>query len=282
MSDRQEAFGDAQEILYAVRDGVAVISLNRPDRGNAQTYPLLYALDDAFTQAVDDVAVKAIVLRGEGKHFSAGHDVGTADIQNWSRNGERRRLSWNSHDTLDGAERQWAAEQEFYLGLCRRWRDIPKPTIAAVQGACIAGGVMLAWICDYILASEDAFFSDNTVDMGIPGVEYFAHAFELPPRIAREFLMLGERMPATRAYQLGMVNKVVARDALLDEAMQVAAKFAGKPRFALALAKQACNVVDDLQGKRGATDAVLGMHHLAHAHNRNVTGRSILMPAAAK
>ena len=58
--------------------------------------------------------------------------------------------------------------------MCRRWRDIPKPTIAAVQGACIAGGLMLAWICDLIVATDDAYFSDPVVRMGIPGVEYFA------------------------------------------------------------------------------------------------------------
>ncbi|MBZ4359035.1 enoyl-CoA hydratase, partial [Mycobacterium tuberculosis] len=90
-----------------------------------------------------------------------------------------------------------------YLGMCRRWRDLPKPTIAMVQGACIAGGRMLAWVCDLIVASEDAFFADPVVRMGFPGVEYFAHAYELNPRIAKEFLCRGERVPAERAYQMG-------------------------------------------------------------------------------
>lgn len=274
-----EAIQAGEDILYEVRDAVAIISLNRPDCGNAQTYSLLYQLDEAFTRAVDDDAVRAIVLRGEGKHFSSGHDTATGDILKWQREDAPRRLSWMPHGAMGGAERQYAAEQEFYVGLCRRWRDIPKPTVAAVQGACIAGGVMLAWICDFIVASETAFFSDNTVDLGIPGVEYFAHAFELPPRIAREFLMLGERMSAPRAYELGMVNRVVAQDALMTEAVAMAEKLAAKPRFALALTKQAFNMVDDLQGKRTATDAVFGMHHLSHAHNRETTGRSIIMPA---
>lgn len=269
---------DAADILYEVRGSTAIISLNRPDRSNAQTYPLLYQLDTAFMRAVDDDTVRAIVLRGEGKHFSAGHDTTAGDITNWERNGEPRRLGWPPHGKMEGAERQYAAEQEFYIGLCRRWRDIAKPTVAAVQGACIAGGIMLAWICDLIVASDDAFFADNTVDLGIPGVEYFAHAFELPPRIAREFLMLGERMPVRRAYELGMVNRVVSRDDLLAEALAITEKLGEKPPFALALAKQACNHVDDLQGKRNAMEGVFAMHHLAHAHNRATTGRSIIIP----
>src|SRR4030095_14457293 len=99
------------------------------------------------------------------------------------------------------AELLYTREQEQYLGMCRRWRDAPKPTVAMVQGACIAGGLMLAWVCDLIIASEDAFFQDPVVRMGIPGVEYFAHAYELPPRIAKEFLLLWDCMTAQRAAQ---------------------------------------------------------------------------------
>ena len=110
--------------------------------------------------------------------------------------------------------------------MCRRWREIPKPTIAMVQGACIAGGLMLAWVCDLIIASEDAFFQDPVNRMGIPGVEYFAHAFELPPRVAKEFLLLGERMTAQRAQQFGMVNRIVSREDLRAEVTSVAAKLA--------------------------------------------------------
>ncbi|MEP6867442.1 MAG: enoyl-CoA hydratase [Novosphingobium sp.] len=272
------ALTTAEEILYEVRGSTAIISLNRPARSNAQTYPLLYQLDAAFRRALDDDDVGAIVLRGEGKHFSAGHDTTAGDITKWERAEQPRRMSWPPHGNMEGAERQYAAEQEFYLGMCRRWRDIAKPTVAAVQGACIAGGMMLAWICDFIVASDDAFFADNTVDLGVPGVEYFAHAFELPPRIAREFLMLGERMPAKRAYELAMVNRLVSRDDLLTEALAMAEKLAAKPRFAMTLAKQACNHVDDLQGKRSAMEGVFAMHQLAHAHNRAVTGRSIILP----
>ena len=95
--------------------------------------------------------------------------------------------------------------------MCRRWREIPKPVIAMVQGACIAGGLMLAFVCDLIVASEDAFFADPVVRMGIPGVEYFAHPWVLGPRAAKEILFTGDRFTAQRAYEWGMVNRVVAR-----------------------------------------------------------------------
>jgi enoyl-CoA hydratase len=144
--------------------------------------------------------------------------------------------------------------------------------IAMVQGACIAGGLMLAWVCDMIVASEDAFFQDPVVRMGVPGVEYFAHAFELPPRIAREFLLLGERMPAQRAYQFGMVNRIFPRETLEAEVEKIAVELAKRPRFGMALTKQAINHVEEVRGKRSTMDAVFHMHHLAHAHNQLVTG----------
>jgi len=253
-------------VVYEVSDGVASITMNRPRYKNAQNSRMTYAIDDAFRRAVDDDEVKVIVLRGEGQHFSAGHDIGTPD-RDVDQSFDRVHL-WYDHVGKPGAEFQYVREQEVYLGMCRRWRDIPKPTIAMVQGACIAGGLMLAWVCDMIIASDDAFFADPVVRMGIPGVEYFAHPFEMPPRIAKEFLMLGERMGAERAYQVGMVNRVVPRDDLEQATYDIAHRIALMPRMGLALTKQAINHVEDLQGKRTGMDAVFAWHHLAHAHNQ--------------
>jgi enoyl-CoA hydratase len=151
--------------------------------------------------------------------------------------------------------------------MCRRWRDIPKPTLAMVHGACVAGGLMLAWVCDLIIASEDAYFQDPVGRMGIPGVEYFAHGFELPPRIAKEFILLGERMSAQRALQFGMVNRVVPREQLEPTVTAMAAELATRPRLGNWLTKQALNHVEDLRGKRTAMDAHFHMHHFAHAQN---------------
>ena len=261
-------------VLYTQHGAVAVVSMNRPRFGNTQNSQMTYALDAAFTRAVNDDSVRAVILRGEGKHFSSGHDIGSPG-RDVTKSWPDRRMPWWDHTNKPGAEFNYAREQEVYLGMCRRWRDMPKPTVAAVQGACIAGGLMLAWVCDLIIGADDAFFADPVLKMGIPGVEYFAHAFELPPRVAKEFLLLGERMPAERAYHLGMVNRVVARESLDAEAMAVAERLAALPRFGVALAKQAINHVEDLRGKRTAMDSVFHMHHLAHAHNDLVSGNPL-------
>jgi enoyl-CoA hydratase len=254
------------EVLYEVRDAAAVVTMNRPQYRNAQNAKMTYALDDAFTRAVRDDAVKVIVLAGSGEHFSAGHDIGTPerDIQ---RSFARVATTWWEHEDKVGAENVFVREQELYLGMCRRWRDLPKPTIAMIQGACIAGGLMLAWACDLIVAADDAFFSDPVLKMGIPGVEYFAHPFAMSPRHAKEFLFLGERMSAADAYRIGMVNRVFPRARLLEETLAVATRIATMPRFGLALAKKAINQAEDRMGLRDSIDATYGLHQLAHAHN---------------
>jgi enoyl-CoA hydratase len=108
--------------------------------------------------------------------------------------------------------------------------------------------------------------------MGIPGVEYFAHPFEMPPRIAKEFLFTGDKMSAQRAYQVGMVNRLSTRDTLHADVKALAAKIATQPRLGLALTKQAVNHIEDLQGKRTGMDAAFAWHHFSHAHNDLVSG----------
>lgn len=253
-------------VLYEVSDGIATLTMNRPTFNNAQNSQMTYALDTGFRRAVDDDSVKVIVLRGAGKHFSAGHDIGTPG-RDINKPFERESLWWD-HTNKPGAEQLFVREQEVYLGMCRRWHDAPKPTIAMVQGACVAGGLMLAWVCDLIVASDDAFFQDPVVRMGIPGVEYFAHAHELNPRVAKEFLFLGERMKAERAYQMGMVNKVVPREELEAAVYDWARKIAQQPRLGLALTKTVINRVEELQGLRTTMDVAFGYHHFAHAHSQ--------------
>ena len=188
-----------EPVRYEVDGAVAHVIMNRPKFNNAQNSQMTYALDAAFERAVGDDDIRVIVLRGEGKHFSAGHDIGTPG-RDVAKTFERKHLL-PDHTNKPAAEYLYTREHEVYVGMCRRWRDIPKPTIAAVQGACIAGGLMLAWVCDLIVATDDAFFQDPVNRMGIPGVEYFAHGFELPPRVAKEFILLGERMSAERGLQ---------------------------------------------------------------------------------
>jgi len=270
----EETATEEQDIvLYEAREGVAWITMNRPQYHNAQNGKMTYLLDDAFKAAVADDEVKVIVLRGEGKHFSAGHDIGTPgrDVHL----SQDRVTMWYDHADKEGGEFLYVREAEAYLGMCRRWREIPKPTIAAVQGACIAGGLMLAWVCDLIVATDDAYFSDPVVRMGIPGVEYFAHPYELNPRIAKEFLFTGNKMGAERAYQMGMVNQVSTRDTLMSDVEALAMKIAAMPRLGLALTKQAINNVEELQGKRSAMEAAFAWHHFTHVHNDLTTGNKL-------
>jgi enoyl-CoA hydratase len=144
-----------------------------------------------------------------------------------------------------------------------------------VQGACVAGGLMLAWACDLIIAADDAFFADPVVRMGIPGVEYFAHPWMLGPRFAKEMLFTGDRFDARRAYELGMVNRVVPRAELTEVTFATVDRIATMPRFGLALAKRAVNQCEDLMGLRPGMDSVFGLHHLAHAHNAEVSGNPL-------
>lgn len=264
-------FETAEPVGYEVSGGVAILTLNRPRYHNAQNAQMLYALDDAWARATRDDAVGCVLMRAEGKHFSAGHDIGSPGRDADQAIAAPRGLAAD-HTSRPGAERQYVREHELYLGLCRRWRESPKPAVAAVQGGCIAGGLMLAWCCDIIIAADNAFFSDPVLQMGIPGVEYFAHAFEMHPRVAREFLYLGERMPAERAFQLGMVNRVVTAEALHRESLAVAQRIAALPRFGVTMAKKAFNFQEDRAGKRDTIETAFHMHHLAHAHNGLTSG----------
>ncbi len=256
-------------VRYETDGAVALVTMNRPEYRNAQNSAMTYALDEAFYRAAADDAVSAVVLRGAGPHFSAGHDIGTPG-RDVDTSFPRRAGLWWDHVGRAGAESRFARESEVYLGMCRRWRELPKPVIAQVQGACIAGGLMLAWVCDFIVAADDAFFADPVVRMGIPGVEYFAHPWVMGPRHAKEFLYLGERIDAARAKEWGMVNHVVPRAELDGFTLSLARRVATMPRMGLALTKKAINQAEDLMGQAAGMDSVFGLHHLAHAHNAEV------------
>ncbi|RAK63056.1 enoyl-CoA hydratase [Phenylobacterium kunshanense] len=253
---------------------VARLVLNRPESRNAQDTTLLYALNDAFDRAARDDAIKVIILAANGPHFSSGHDLreggSIADqmapfdpVGTWCGFG------------CSGAEGRMAREKEIYLGLSERWRNIPKPTIAEVQGKCIAGGLMLAWPCDLIVAAEDAAFCDNTVGMGVGGVEYFAHPWELGPRKAKELLFTADWLTAAEAKALGMVNHVVPAAELAAFTLALAQRIATKPLFALKLAKEAVNAAEDAQGRAGAMNTAFALHQLAHSHNMQVHGMAV-------
>jgi enoyl-CoA hydratase len=276
-----DAPGESEPVTYEVRGPVAVVTLNRPEYRNAQNSAMTYALDTAFVRAVEDPQVKVIVLAGAGKHFSAGHDIGTPG-RDVDVHFDNKAVLWWDHVGREGGDQRFARESEVYLGMCRRWREIPKPMIASVQGACIAGALMLAWSCDLIVASDDAFFSDPVVRMGIPGVEYFAHPWVMGPRAAKEFLFTGDRFSAQQAKEWGMVNRVVPRAELEEETLALAERIAEMPALGLALTKKAVNQCEDLMGMRAGMDSVFGLHHFAHAHNAELSGGDSLGGQDAK
>ena len=247
-------------------NGVARIVLDRADARNAQDKAMLYELNDAFDRAAQDNEVKVIVLAAEGPHFSSGHD-----LRDGSTMDEFKPVSnWGGFD-LPGSEGYMAIEQEIYLGLCWRWRNLPKPTIAEVQGKVIAGGLMLVWVCDLIVAADDAAFSDPVVAFGVNGVEYFAHPWEVGVRKAKEMLFTGEAISAAEAMQLGMVNHVVPAIELKDRTRQMAEHIAKRPSMGLKLAKQSVNQMQD----------AMSLQQLGHANNHQVHGMGIDPAGAA-
>lgn len=254
--------------------GVVRIVLDRPESRNAQDKALLYALNDAFDAAAADDNVKVVVLAADGPHFSSGHDLRDAT----SPMTPFEPVScWGGFE-LPGAEGWLAVEEEIYLGLCWRWRNFPKPTIASVQGKAIAGALMLIWVCDLVVASDDAQFSDPVVAFGVGGVEFFAHPWELGPRKAKEMLFTGAAVSAADAHRLGMVNHVVPRPELETFTTHLAQRIAAQPSMGLKLAKQAVNQTLDAQGQWTALQAAFGLHQLAHSHNMQRFG-SLLDPA---
>ena len=269
-----------ESVLYEERGPVAIVTMNRPRYANAITAEMTYAIDNALQRAAAADGIGAVIVTGAGKHFSGGHDIGSPgrDIEQAF---PRVATSWYDHEGRAGVEGTYVREDEAYLRMPLRWRDLPKPTIALVRGACVAGGLSVAWACDLIVASSDAYFADPVVALGIPGIEYFAHAIALPPRAAREFLLLGERIPAERAYQLGMVARVAPPEEVEAAAMRMAQRLAERPRFAMALAKRALSMAEDRMGLTDAMISAFGLHQLAHAHQAAISDDHIggLTPA---
>ncbi len=261
--------------------GVRRVTLNRPQARNAQNLRMTYELNEAFDRAVADPSVRVVVLAAAGPHFCAGHDLRERlegatrppSVGTWSGFGE------------PGAHGRYAHEQEVYLQMTRRWRNLAKPTIAQVHGQCIAGGLMLAWACDLIVASDDAQFRDPVVAMGVLGVEWFAHPWELGPRKAKELLFTADAWSADEAHRLGMVNRVVPRAELEAQVLQIAASIAAKPSFAVKLAKEAVNRAVDRMGQADSIDSAFGLHHVCHAHNQLLFGLPVDpsgLPAAVR
>jgi enoyl-CoA hydratase len=175
----------------------------------------------------------------------------------------------------NGAEGRMAIEKELFIGLSERWRNIPKVTIAQVQGKAISGALMLIWPCDLIVAAENALFADNTALLGVAGAEFFNHPWELGVRKAKEYLFTSDFFDAHEAYRLGMVNHVVANDQLENFTLELARKIINKPAFTLKLLKEAVNAAQDAQGRANSMNTSFSLHQLSHSHNEQLYGLPI-------
>lgn len=260
-------------VEYETTGPLAYISLNRPEKRNAQDQQMLEELNAAWEHAAADDAVKVIILRANGDHFSAGHDL-KSEAEGYTVEGK------------GSVESGYAWEMHHYFGFSRRWRDIPKPSIASVQGACIAGALNVIWPCDLIVAADDAFFSDPVARFGIGGVEYHAHTWELGHRRAKEMLFTARSFSADEALRTGMVNRVVPRAELDQATTELAAEIAEMDGWALAQSKRAVNQTLDIMGQQAALQSGFDIHWAGHANALVRTGYPLLsrgpLPASEK
>ena len=242
-------------LLYEVDGSVATITMNRPEVANAQNTALIDDLDAAFDEADADDAVRVVVLAGAGEHFSSGHDLKALV-------GQEAPDAWVAmRETPEG---KFHHEKVMYFDRCMRIHDFRKPTIAAVQGSCVAAGLMLACMCDLIVAADDAVFQNPVLRMTGAGVELLVEPWELGIRKAKEFLLTGDRIDAGEAWRLGLVNKVVPRAELLTATHELAAKVALVPPVTAQVVKASINNVGELQGKSQSWKYHFMAHHWTH------------------
>jgi enoyl-CoA hydratase len=232
-----------KQIRYQKNGRIAKVVMDRPRYHNAQSRVMLEEMNRAFAEAEADDDVRVIVLAGEGKDFSSGHDLGTAEER---EDAERRPYQ----PSVRGQhKRSW----DLFVDLTLKWRDVEKPTIAQVQGYCIFGGWMIASAMDLIVASEDAMFLPSLL-------QYFSIPWDIGVRKAREILYQSRFVPAAEAERLGFVNMVVPRERLEEETMALAARIAESEPFALRMLKLAINNAQDAAGFRTAV-------RNAHSHH---------------
>jgi enoyl-CoA hydratase len=266
--------GDGYEqIEYRVEGRIARIVLDRPEYRNAQSRVLLTELDAAFSAAAADPGVRVIILSGNGPAFSAGHDLGTPsqveDRARWER------------DDVTVTESQFTYSWDHFVDLSLRWRDIPKPTIAAVHGWCIFGGWLIASAMDLVVAADDARFMTALL-------QYFPLPFDVGARKAKELLFDSRPLSAAEACELGFVNKVVPAASLEAEVVALASRIAENNAFYLRMAKLAVNSSQDAMGFRNAVVGAHSHYQLSQMANaqwrarREASGEAVNDPAVTR
>ena len=247
---------------------IARITLDRQGSRNAQNRGMLVELDDAFGAAEADDQVRVVILCGTGPIFSSGHDMGSKDHLEEARPGPDQHESYRANGgTRKGAEQRMLQEWHYYYQNTLRWRNLRKITIAQVHGTVYAAGLMLMWACDLIVAADDTRFADVVgTRLGMCGVEYFAHPWELGPRKTKELMLTGDALEVEEAHRLGMVSKVFPADDLADHTVEFARRIAALPTMTALLIKESVNQTVDNMGFTNALAACFTMHQLNHSH----------------
>jgi enoyl-CoA hydratase len=250
-------------------DGQIVrILLNRPEARNAQNRGMLVELNDAFLRAEADDDVRVVILGGAGPMFSSGHDVGSKlSMEEYMPGPKQHPTRTINGGTRKGAENLMLQEWHYFFENTRRWRNLRKITVGQAHGDVYAGALMLLWACDLIVADDNTRFADVVgTRLGMCGVEYFAHPWELGPRKAKELLLTGDALDVHEAHALGMVSKVFPADQLADRTLEFARRIAQLPTMAALLMKEAVNQSVDNMGFYNALNACFSLHQLNHSH----------------
>jgi enoyl-CoA hydratase/carnithine racemase len=226
-------------VLYESDDKVGIVTLNRPEKLNALSMDMRLAIRDVLELADADAATSVIVLRANGRSFCVGFDVGGGHVQPWR------------HDALKYHQR---LSTSFHC-LMTPWK-LRKPVIASVQGHALGGGCELAMFCDLTIAAEGTLFGEPEILFSQVGPAVLM-PFIIGHKRARELIYFGDKIDAKRAYEIGMVNRVVPRDELAAATMKYAKRLALIAPEALAAAKLAVNRGLDAAGFNNALNAGL-------------------------
>lgn len=243
------------------------IMLDRPEARNAQNRGMLVELHDAMLKAEADDDVRVVILGGNGKMFSAGHDIGSKVAMAEYYGETQHETRTINGGTRTGVEQFMLQEWHYFFQNTLRWRNLRKITVAQVHGPVYAAGLMLAWSCDLIVAAENTTFADVVAQrLGMMGVEYFAHPWEFGPRKTKELLLTGDSIDADEAHRLGMVSKVFPDDELADKTLEFAQRIANLPTVAALMVKEAVNQSLDNMGFTNALQSCFSIHQINHAH----------------
>jgi enoyl-CoA hydratase/carnithine racemase len=226
-------------VLYETSEGIARLTLNRPQRLNAMNQAMLDDIARALDAAEGDDTVRVVLVAGAGAAFSSGFDLKEQMEKRPSGTTQWRGLLRRDFDTI-----------------MRFWR-CPKPTIAAVRGACLAGACELAMACDITIAAEDAFFGEPELKFGA-GIVAMILPWTVGPKIAKEIIFTGEdRIPAARAREIGMINRVVAADRLEAASLALARHLAVIDPALMRQTKRAINQTYEARSMAEALEAAL-------------------------